>query len=268
MWDPGEYQRFSDLRSRPFFELLARVAITSPRYVLDFGCGPGNLTAALARRWPGAEVVGVDNSEQMLAAAKAMPTETGGDGGAAGGPGPGSLSFHLADVREFEPAHKPDVIVSNAVLQWIPNHRDLLSRWAAMLAPGGWLAIQMPANFDQPTHQVLGELASSPPWSEWLSQLPRPRLNYDPADYLELLAGAGCEVDAWETTYLHLLHGDDPVVEWYRGTALRPFITALTPEQADEFLRAFASRLRPSYPAHSYGTVLPFRRVFAVAHRA
>ena len=280
MWDPDEYQRFSDLRSRPFFELLARVAVTSPRYVLDLGCGPGNLTAMLAKWWPAAEVVGVDNSEQMLAAAKAMLAETGGDrqgsrdqarqdghDGAGDEQGGGSLSFRLGDVREFEPARPPDVVVSNAVLQWVPSHHDVLSRWARMLAPDGWIAIQMPANFDQPTHEALREVATSPRWSELLAEIPRPRLNYSPGDYLGLLAGAGCEVDAWETTYLHLLHGDDPVVEWYKGTAFRPFIAALPPEQATEFLGEVANRLRAAYPARSYGTVLPFRRVFVVAHK-
>jgi trans-aconitate 2-methyltransferase len=281
VWDPEQYQRFSDLRARPFFELLARVAITSPRYVLDFGCGPGNLTAALARRWPAAEVVGVDNSEQMLKAAQAMLAETGGghEGAAKhghqdvqGGPdrrqGTGSLRFQLCDVREFEPARPPDVIVSNAALQWIPDHRDLLlPRWAGMLAPGGWLAIQLPANFDQPAHQILHELARSEPWREWLAKIPDIRLNYDPADYLEVLADAGCEADAWETTYLHVLRGDNPVLEWYKGTAFRPLIAALPPERADEFLREAAGRLRTAYPPRGYGTVLPFRRVFAVAHR-
>jgi trans-aconitate 2-methyltransferase len=279
VWDPDEYQRFSDLRSRPFFELLARVPITSPRYVLDLGCGPGNLTATLARRWPAAEVVGVDNSEQMLAAAKATLAELGGgqgahdqvrqggQSGAGDGQAGGSLTFQLGDVREFEPTRPPDVVVSNAVLQWIPNHHDVLARWARMLAPDGWLAIQMPANFDQPTHEVLREVATSPRWSELLAEIPRPRLNYSPGDYLDLLADAGCDVDAWETTYLHLLQGDDPVVEWYKGTAFRPFITALTPERAAEFLHDVAGRLRAAYPARSYGTVLPFRRVFVVAHK-
>ncbi len=273
MWDPEEYQRFSDLRSRPFFELVARVAVTSPRYVLDFGCGPGNLTAALAKRWPMAEVVGVDNSEQMLAAAKAMLAETGGDGqsahdqGCQNGSGTGSLSFHLGDLSEFEPARPPDVIVSNAALHWVPNHRELLLRWAAMLAPGGWLAFQVPANFDQPTHRALREVATSPRWSEWLGEIRRPNLNFNPGDYLGLLAGAGCEVDAWETTYLHLLQGDDPVAGWYKGTAFRPFTAALPPERAAEFIGEVASRLRDAYPARSYGTVLPFRRVFVVAHK-
>jgi trans-aconitate 2-methyltransferase len=263
MWDPEQYQRFSDLRSRPFFELLARVGATSPRYVLDLGCGPGNLTATLAKRWPGADVEGVDNSDEMLKAAEEMVAQNNH----AGANGGGSLTFRHADVREFQPERTPDVIVSNAVLQWIPNHRDLLPHWAAMLAPDGWLAIQMPANYDAPTHEILQEVRKSPPWRERLGVVPDVRLGFNPGDYLELLVNAGCEVDAWETTYLHVMPGEDPVLEWYKGTAFRPIIAALPPDQAAEFLAEVASRLRAVYPARSYGTVLPFRRVFVVARR-
>jgi trans-aconitate 2-methyltransferase len=259
MWDPQVYLRFADTRSRPFFELLARIGATSPRYVLDLGCGPGHLTMALAGRWPAAQVLGVDNSEEMLEAAQAELTRSAG--------GTGSVRFELADVREFKPAQPPDVIISNAVLQWIPDHRDLLPLWVAMLAPGGWLAIQMPANFDQPTHEILEEVRTSAPWRDRLDDVPDVRLDYHPGDYLDLLARADCEVDAWESTYLHLLQGENPVLEWYQGTAFRPIIASLEPEQADEFLREVGSRLRAAYPPRSYGTVLPFRRVFAVARK-
>ncbi len=264
MWDPAQYQCYSDERSRPFFELLARVAAAAPRYVVDLGCGPGDLTAALAERWPGAEVVGVDNSPQMLDAAKATlagfrerrdrPTA-----------GAGSLTFRQGDVREFVPSRAADVIVCNAVLQWVPGHRELVPRWAGMLPSGGWLAFQVPANFDQPSHQILRELAGSGSWREQLAGVAVTRQAHHPDDYLELLAGAGCEVDAWETTYLHVLQGDDPVLDWYKGSGLRPIIAALPPDQAAEFLDEYARRLRIAYPARSYGTVLPFRRVFVVA---
>ncbi len=261
MWDPAQYRRYSDERSRPFFELLARVGAAAPRYVVDLGCGPGNLTAALARRWPAAEVVGVDSSVEMLTAAEAQPRDRQHAGG-------GSLTFQLGDVRDFAPARPPEVIICNAVLQWIPGHRNLLPRWAGMLCPGGWLAIQVPGNHDQPSHQILRELAASPRWRESLADVITARQTDDPGDYLELLARAGCEVDAWETTYLHVLRGDDPVLEWYKGSGLRPVIAALPPNQADEFLKAYASRLRTAYPPHGYGTMLPFRRVFVVARIA
>jgi len=223
---------------------------------VDLGCGSGNLTAALAERWPSAEVVGLDSSAEMINSARAtLPLPTG------------LLSFHLGDVREFMPARPPDVIVCNAVLQWVASHDDLLSRWATMLAPGGWLAIQVPGNMDQPSHRILRDLGESARWREELAGVALTRQAHDPRDYLALLADAGCEVDAWETTYLHVLHGDDPVLEWYKGSGLRPVIAALQPDQCAEFLSECATRLRSAYPAQDYGTVLPFRRVFAVAHK-
>src|SRR6201995_3135756 len=140
MWDAGQYLRFGGERARPFFDLVAQVGATRPGYVADLGCGPGNLTAALAERWPGAEVHGVDNSPEMIAAARA----------AAGGV-PANLSFALGDVPDWQPPRPPGASVSNAVLQWVPGHEDLLPRWAGLLAPGGWLAFQLPGNFGQPS---------------------------------------------------------------------------------------------------------------------
>ena len=160
------------------------------------------------------------------------------------------------------------MIISNAVLQWIPQHLQVLAGWADLLSVGGWLAIQVPGNFDQPSHVILRELASSPAWRPLLGDVRLNRQAAGPADYLDVLADAGCEVDAWETTYLHVLHGDDPVLDWYRGTALRPVLAALPPGPAAEFAAAYGARLREAYPAGPHGTVLPFRRVFAVAVRS
>ncbi|MGE5291781.1 MAG: methyltransferase domain-containing protein [Micromonosporaceae bacterium] len=263
MWDPAQYQRHSDARSRAFFELTARIAATSPRYVVDFGCGPGNLTAALAERWPDADVLGVDSSAEMLEAAQAALADHKRRANGSGG----SLSFRLADLRDFELPREPDVIVSNAVLHWIPDHHDLLRRWVSALAAGGWLAFQIPANFDQPINEITRDLARSPRWRDALADIPVPRLARSAADYLDPLAGAGCEVDAWETTYQHIMQGEDPVLDWYKGTALRPAIAALPAEDAAEYLEECAIRLREKYPARSYGTVLPFRRVFVVARK-
>ena len=158
-----------------------------------------------------------------------------------------------------------DVLVSNAVLQWIPGHLEMIRRWPGMLAAGGWLAFQLPGNFDQPTHAILLDLVNSGRWAPLLAGVSLNRQAGDPADYLDLLARAGCSVDAWETTYLHVLHGPDPVVEWYRGTGLRPVLAALDPGQAEEFVAGYAKRIEAAYPAAPYGTVLPFRRVFVVA---
>ena len=255
MWDPGEYQRFTDERSRPFFELLASVRASDPGYVVDLGCGPGNLTAALAQRWPGADVVGVDNSAEMLSTARAKEGQRPG------------LSFAFGDLRDWRPARPVDVLVSSAVLQWVPGHLDLLRRWPEALAPGGWLAIQLPSNHDQPVHTILHDMVRSDRWRPLLAGVQLNRQAGDPAEYVDVLTGAGCEVDAWATTYVHVLAGDDPVTDWYRGTGLRPVLAALGPGQAEEFAAAYGERVRAAYPPRPYGTVFPFRRVFAVARR-
>lgn len=258
MWDPGQYLTFADERSRPFFDLASRVGAKAPSYVVDLGCGPGQLTAELARRWPQATVLGIDSSVEMIEAATAA--EYGGDSF------DGRLSFELGDVRDFKPDRPVDVIISNAVLQWVPGHLDLLPRWAGYLAQGGWLAFQLPGNFDQPSHAVLRELAAADRWRDRLAGVELNRQAEDLISYLDVLSGAGLTVDAWETTYLHLLHGPDPVTEWYKGTGLRPVLSALGPDEAREFVEQYGALVRAAYPAAPYGTVLPFRRVFVVAH--
>jgi trans-aconitate 2-methyltransferase len=253
MWDPGQYLRYAGERARPFFDLLARVGADDPSYVADLGCGPGNLTAVLADRWPVAEVVGVDNSPEMIDAAQAEAR------------GRDRLRFELADIWGWRPDRKVDVLVSNAVLHWVPGHLDLVGRWPGLLAPGGWLAFQLPGNFGQPTHAILLDLVRSDRWAPLLDGVVLNRQAGSPADYLDLLARAGCSVDAWETTYLHVLHSPDPVVEWYRGSGLRPVLAALAPGQAERFVAEYRERVAEAYPAPPYGTVLPFRRVFVVA---
>jgi len=273
MWDATLYLRFGGERARPFFDLLSRVGAELPGYVVDMGCGPGTLTAMLAERWPAATVCGVDSSPQMIEAARQLVPAAARPSIAVAGRQPTvtshapGLSFMLDDVRHWEPQCLPDVIISNAVLQWVPGHRELLIRWADQLATGGWLAFQVPGNFDQPSHEILRELAASARWRPLLGDVELNRQSADPAEYAELLAGAGCEVDAWETTYVHILQGEDPVLEWYKGTGLRPVLAALDADQATDFLAEYGTRLREAYPPRSFGTAFPFRRVFAVAHR-
>ena len=273
MWDATLYLRFGGERARPFFDLLARVGAELPRYVVDMGCGPGNLTAMLAQRWPSATVCGVDNSPQMIETARqltpaAAPRAAGsaGSGSVVTSHAPG-LSFMLDDIRHWEPQSLPDVIVSNAVLQWVPGHRELLVRWAGQLADDGWLAFQVPGNFDQPSHAILREMAASARWRSLLRDAELNRQSADPADYAGLLAGAGYEVDAWETTYVHILQGEDPVLEWYKGTGLRPVLAVLDADQGADFLAEYGEKIRVAYPPGPFGTVFPFRRVFTVARR-
>ena len=256
MWDPRQYGRFARDRSRPFFDLLARVGAENPRLVLDLGCGPGQLTATLAGRWPGATVVGADSSEAMIEAAR----------GGSGHPDR-RLSFVLADIATGSRPGPPDVVVSNAVLQWVPGQFDVLTRWTRLLAPGGWLAVQVPGNFDQPGHTIMRELADSARWRPLLAGVVLNLQSAGPMTTSTCWPGAGCQADAWETTYLHVLHGDNPVLEWYKGSGLRPVIDALPAGLAAEFLAEYGTRVRAAYPPRPYGTVFPFRRVFAVARR-
>ncbi len=255
MWDAGQYLRFGGERARPFFDLIAAVAATEPGYVADLGCGPGNLTAALARRWPGATVVGVDSSPEMIKAARASAA----DGG--------RLSFELGDVRDWHPQRPVGVLTCNAVLQWVPGHDELLLRWADLLAPGGWLAFQLPGNFGEPSHAIVTELAASPRWRTLLADAELNRQAGDAAGYVELLARPGYQVDAWETSYLHILPGENPVLEWTKGTTLRPVLAALDDEQAAAFTSEYAERLTEVYRPRPFGTIFPFRRVFTVVHR-
>src|SRR6201996_2076233 len=236
MWDAEQYLRFDGERARPFFDLVAQVGAASPRYVADLGCGPGNLTAALAGRWPEATVVGVDNSPEMIEAARA--TARGGSR---------NLSFEPGDVWDWRPARPLDVLVCNAVLQWVPGHDELLLRWADLLAPDGWLAFQLPGNFDQPSHEIVKEMAAAPRWRALLADARLNRQAGDPADYVSLLARPGFVVDAWETSYLHILHGENPVLEWTKGSTLRPVLAALDAEQGDAFVREYGERLGGGY---------------------
>jgi trans-aconitate 2-methyltransferase len=264
MWDATQYLRFGGERSRPFFDLLARVGAADPRYVADLGCGPGTLTAVLARRWPAAKVVGVDNSPEMIAAATASTADKVQDWVAPEG---GTITFTLGDVRGWQPERPPDVLVCNAVLQWVPGHHDLLLQWAGQLAPGGWLAFQLPGNFDQPSHAIVREMVASARWAALLADAELNRQAGDPEEYAELLARPGYEVDAWETSYVHILHGEDPVLEWAKGTTLRPVLAVLDEEQSAGFLREYGERLREAYKPRTFGTPFPFRRVFTVLHR-
>ena len=256
-WHPGTYLRYAGERVRPFVELLARVDAASPRTVVDLGCGEGSLTASLARRWPGARITGVDSSPEMLAAAEASAV-------------PGRLGFQLGDVRDWTPAGPVDVVVSNAVLHWVPGHPRLLARWAEALPPGGWLAVQVPGNFRAPTHALLADLCTAPEWADRLADAaPHPDTVLEPAGYADVLAGAALSADVWETTYLHVLDGPDPVLAWVRSTALRPVLARLHDDaDAARFTEAYAAALRAAYPPRPDGTtVLPFRRVFAVGNR-
>lgn len=250
IWSPEQYAAYGDHRKRPYHELLGRIGATDPRLVTDLGCGPGEMTAEIASRWPDARVAGVDNSAAMIEAAQRHVTER--------------VSFLLEDIGGWRPDEPQDLIVSNAALQWVRGHRDLLPRWAGTLKPGGWLAFQVPGNFDTPSHVLLRELCEA----RGLKTTTRFDPVAEPGEYLEILADAGCVVDAWETTYQQVLSGHDAVLEWTKGTALRPVLAALaTEDERADFLDQYRKLLADAYPERPYGTVFPFRRIFVVARR-
>jgi len=249
-WDPDRYLQYADERGRPFVELLARVPAEHPETVVDLGCGAGNLTDLLAARWPLAQVTGIDSSPEMVAAARARGSW---------------VDYRVADLREWvEGEARADVVVSNAALQWVPEHLDLLPALVDRVSPGGHVAFQVPGNVDAPSHTIRDELAAEPPYAGHTAGVATPQA-HDALTYLEGLAAVGCRVDAWETTYLHVLTGEDPVFTWVSGTGARPTLQALPPELRAGFEAEFRRRLRAAYPDRGFGVVLPFRRIFVVA---
>jgi trans-aconitate 2-methyltransferase len=258
-WDPAQYSRFSDHRLRPALELLARIPLESPRVVVDLGCGTGNVTRLLAERWPNAAVHGIDHSKEMLREARSVP---------------GDIQWIEADIAQWIPQDPPDVIYSNAALHWASGHYELFPRLAGFLAAGGCLAVQMPLSWDAPSHRLMREtLAGGGPGGgplgpETLRQTTARRPVESTGVYYDLLTGPGRAVDIWETEYLQILNGEDPILEWIKGTGLRPVLNALPPRELGTFLAAYRRRLRDAYPPRPDGTTLyPFRRLFVVVAR-
>ncbi len=263
-WDPTQYLRFADERARPFGDLMTRVGVESPATVVDLGCGPGNMTAVLSERWPSALVTGIDSSKEMVDRAAGLTR-------------PGRLEFRQGDLATWRPDGPVDVIVCNATLQWVPGHLALLPGILDALAAGGCLAFQVPANFSRPSHVLMRELALSERWNETLGRaVESGPSSHEPEEYLEALLASprAAGVDVWETTYLQVLSGPDPVLDWVKGTTLRPVLAALRAPEArpgdeEEFLTAYASVLRAAYPRDRAGrTIFPFRRIFGVSHVA
>ncbi|MBB2985757.1 methyltransferase domain-containing protein [Terracoccus luteus] len=266
-WDPAQYAHFGDHRSRPFHELVARaarVATTEPRLVVDLGCGPGELTLTLADRWPGARVVGVDSSPEMLDRAREQDRD-------------GRVEWVHSGAEAWDPAGHGapvDLLVSNATLQWVPTHLRLLPGWVRALAPDGTLAMQVPSNFDAPSHALMRAVAARHPRAADLAPgLDRASGTAQPETYASLLLALTPHVDVWQTTYLQVLDtpedGTHPVLDWVRGTGLRPVLGVLTdPAEREAFLADYAAELEQAYPRRDFGVIFPFSRTFAVARRA
>ena len=249
-WDPRQYLTFGDQRARGLVDLLAQVPAASPRDVVDLGCGPGNSTALLAARWPSARIRGIDSSPEMIERARiALP----------------DAAFEVAELQDWlRSGEQADVVFTNATLQWAPGHLTLLPDLVRAVRSGGWLAIGVPGNFGEPSHRLREELAQREPYAAFTADVASPSA-HEPEVYLRALRDLGCEVDAWETTYLHQLEGPDAVFEWVSGTSARPALQALPDALRHRFADELRAQLREAYPAEGGVVVLPFRRVFVVA---
>jgi trans-aconitate 2-methyltransferase len=260
-WSAQQYLAFEDERTRPVRDLLAAIPVVEARTAVDLGCGPGNSTEALAARFPRATVSGFDSSPDMIAAArKRLP----------------ALQFDVLDVNGWLDRAAPgsprdvsvDILLANAVLQWVPDHAALFPALAAKLAPGGRLAVQVPDNLDEPAQYLMREIAAESPWRGKLAGADRARVPIESAEwYYRLLRTRCSRVDVWRTTYYHPLAGASAIVEWFKGTGLRPFLDPLDPQERAEYLARYAERLARFFPAQSGGVLLPFPRLFMVAQR-
>ncbi|NVD38132.1 trans-aconitate 2-methyltransferase [Ensifer sp. HO-A22] len=254
-WSASQYLKFEDERTRPARDLLAQVPELPPGPAFDLGCGPGNSTELIQQRFPDASLSGLDSDENMLlAAAKRLP----------------GLTFEKADLAIWVPPKGASLFFANAVFQWLPGHLDILERLTASLAPGGTLAVQMPDNIDQPTHVLMEETARSAEFTDafegrTIRRNPLPA----PSVYVERLSQHAAHVEVWHTIYYHRLANAEAIVEWVKGTGLRPYLDALPPERRDAFASAYTDRIRDAYPAMSDGRVLlRFPRFFVVAVKA
>ncbi len=253
-WEPQQYQKFADARLRPAVDLLRQVELINPGRIFDLGCGTGNVTRLLQRQWPQAQITGIDNSAAMLAEAMHAAER---------------IEWLEHDLAMWKPVAPADLIFSNAALHWLPHHADLLPRLLSFLRPGGCLAVQMPRNFSAPSHTLIAETVRAGAWRSVLEDLLRPTPVDSPSFYYELLAPLADSVSIWETEYLQVLEGTDPVKEWVKGTWLKPLLDRLDPPERAQFEGDYAERLRAAYPASSSGvTLFPFRRLFIVALRS
>jgi len=251
-WDPSLYLKFSDERTRAAADLLARAPLSAPERVVDLGCGPGNSTALIVSRYPKADVLGIDASQDMLAKARQnLP----------------NARFEFGDFETWSPRQAPDLIYANAALHWARDPLAVSARLFQSLARGGALALQTPQNFDKPSHIEMRAAAADGPWAGKLDGVFQPRL-CEASAYARALAALGARLDIWSTAYLHILEGSDPVLKWISGSALRPYFDRLEAQERLDFEANLAARLRKAYPPEPDGrTLFPFHRLFVVATR-
>ncbi|WP_299378974.1 trans-aconitate 2-methyltransferase [uncultured Kiloniella sp.] len=253
-WNTDQYLQFEDLRTRPAYELLNRVSIDKPETVVDLGCGPGNSTELLKRKFPSAAILGVDSSPKMLEEAKKRLPDA---------------EFALDNIAMWHPQEKADVIFANASLQWVTGHSDLFPRLMQCLKPGGILAVQMPDNLSEPTHALMREVASEGPWTEMLSEAVKSRETIGScADYYNWVTDQSDVIDIWRTSYEHVLVDAEGIVDWFKSTGLRPFLGPLNDQERTAYLEQYLGKIKQVYKPLKDGRVLlTFPRLFVVAQK-
>jgi trans-aconitate 2-methyltransferase len=253
-WDAGQYLKFNLERTQPVRDLLHRLRLAQPRRIVDLGCGPGNSTEVLRTHWTGSLVVGLDSSPDMIAQAR----QTFPD-----------CAWQIADAAHWQAEQPYDLVFSNAMLQWLSNHEELCPRLLEQVAPSGALAVQAPAHYDSPLHREIIDVSCDLRWSDRMAGARRAMTNHPPEFYYDILRSRASRIDLWETTYYHVLAGPEEVLEWFRGSGLRPFLEALSSaEERRVFEEILLERYRVSYPVRKNGDILfPFKRLFFVAYR-
>ncbi len=253
-WDAELYLRFERERTLASHDLVARVTLAAPRRIIDLGCGPGNSTAVVRGRWPEAKITGLDSSPAMLEKARTLH--------------PG-LDWQLADLATWQPEEPYDLVFSNATLQWVPEHAALIPRLFGAVTAGGALAVQVPSHLDSPVQRAILETAAEARWSDRTAHASWSMNVLEPSGYYDLLCGEAAAIDMWVTTYQHILPDAEAIIEWMRGTGLRPFLEALRDDaERAEFEQKLLARYRDAYPRQRDGRVIfPFRRLFFVAYR-
>jgi trans-aconitate 2-methyltransferase len=253
-WDAEQYLKFGGERTQPVRDLIGRVYLENPRRIIDLGCGPGNSTGELRLRWPGSRVIGLDNSREMIEQARRTYPEG---------------EWQLGDAARWTAEDPFDLVFSNAMLHWVRDHQQVCTRLLAQVAPGGAFAVQVPAHYDSPLHREIMEVSRDPLWSHRMDRARNALTNHPPEFYYDLLAPQASRFDVWETTYYHVLAGPESVLEWFRGSGLRPFLEALDdPGEIQRFEQSLIERYKKTYPRRGDGRILfPFRRLFLVAYR-
>jgi len=252
-WDAEQYLKFAGKRTQPVYDLLHRIRLQSPRRIVDLGCGPGTSTEVLRHRWPDAYLVGVDSSPEMIRKARQSFPES---------------IWVEGDAATWQDGEPFDLVFSNAMLHWVPHHAGVCRHLLGLLNPGGAVAVQVPAHYDSPLHREIVEVSRDPQWSERLKSARRALTNEPPGFYYDLLTPLVAHLELWETTYYHVMAGPEAIVEWFRGSGLRPYLQALESEKDQRrFEQLLLKRYAESYQRRASGNVLfPFRRLFWVAY--